>query len=147
MSTYTAFVDRPSTPPQTRPPRALRAAQLAMIVMAVPMTVGGVIFAVISPDHHHAAWVTWTLAPIAAGTGLGLLLTAPRAGRRNGPRRLTLVRLLALATTFSVVKLAIFHEGASVPFLVLGVAALALLATRPVRAFFDVRCTDIHRKS
>ena len=107
--------------------KSLRAAQALSIVLAVPMTIGSVIFSVISPERHEAAWKTWTLAPVAFACGIGLLVLAPRLVRGGAAARRRLLALLCVVEAFSLIKLLAFHETASVPFLVVGALAIALL--------------------
>lgn len=108
----------------------LRAAQVLSLLLALPMTVGSVMFTLIIPDRHHAAWVTWAFAPIACAIGVGLLLTAPRMASQLPAVRDRLLRLLAAAAVFSLVKLTVFQETEAIPFLVLAGLAFALLVPR-----------------
>ncbi len=73
-------------------------------------------------------------APIAFAAGMGLLATAPRLARGGSVMRCRMLRLLAIVAVFSVVKLTVFGEVASIPFLVLACLALGLLSTRSARA-------------
>lgn len=118
---------------ERRAPASVRAAQLLSVLLALPMTIGSFMFAVITPDHHYAAWVTWLFSPIAFAIGLGLLVTAPVLARHGSKGRDRALRLLLAAQIFSVVKLTVFGEVESVPFLVLASVAFGLLCTRSAR--------------
>lgn len=109
-----------------------RAGQLVSVLLAVPMAFGSVMFSVVTPDHHYAAWVTWLFSSVAFMTALGLLVTAPRLA--TGPdMRKRLLRLLLVVQAYSLVKLSVFHEVESIPFLALAVAAFTMLRTGSAR--------------
>lgn len=116
-----------------RVPVAVRTAQFLSLLLALPMAFGSVMFSLITPDRHHAAWVTWVFAPISFTVAVGLLMTVPRLGHsRSAPQRT--VQLLLAAVVFSLVKLTVFGEVESIPFLVLALTSLALLVRhRPGR--------------
>lgn len=116
-----------------RVPMSVRSAQVVGLILAVPMALGSVMFSVITPDHRYAAWVTWLFSPVAFLAAVGLFLTAPRLGRGGEATRERMVRLLVVVAGFSVIKLSVFSETTSIPFLVLALLGLALLRTRSAR--------------
>ena len=110
-----------------RVPATVRAAQLVSLLLSLPMAIGSFMFAVVTPDHRYAAWVTWLFSPIAFAAAVGLLFTAPRLGRGGQDVRRRMLRLLVVVQVFSLVKLTVFGEVESIPFLILALLAFALL--------------------
>jgi hypothetical protein len=119
------LVDPPERSARIRP--ALRAAQVLMLLLSLPMTVGGTVFGLVQPDDRYAEWVSRVLGSSALLIGLGLLASALVMFRDPGRVRQPALYLLAAAETFNAIKLIGFHEGASVPFILVATAALVLV--------------------
>ncbi len=120
-----------------KPPLALRAAQLLLLgPLGAVAVLGSVYFMAIAPPEVMTGfdWLTgaWGLA-----LGAGNVFAGARLGGRRPALRKAALALVIGHLIFSAVKVMAFAETEAATFIAFDLLALALLASRSARRFFD----------